>query len=434
MITLTINNSYSQITGLTTEPFNKLRKLLSYEIDSNAAYFSNNHFNTKRYLIDNKGTFPSGLLKDVKAFIRENALKCSVIDARRKPTKHIALKAKYQHAPYDAQTKAVEAAVRCGHGTISMVTGAGKSTVIAMIINAFKLRTLVIVPNLELKKQLTESLQAIFGVNDHITVENIDSNALNSAKHYDVLIIDESHHSAASTYQKHNKKNWTGIYYRFFLTATPFRNNKDENLLFQAIAGEVIYTLGYKDAVKLGIVVPVEAYYIELDKVKTEAYTWAEVYSELVVNNEVRNNRIAELIKSLAEHGLSTLCLVKEIKHGTNLASLTGVPFCNGQDSDTRTFIQDFNSKRLTSLIGTTGVIGEGVDTKPCEFVIIAGLGKAKSAFMQQVGRALRTFKDKESCKIILIRDKSHRFTTRHFNEQCKVLKEEYGVTPLKLE
>jgi superfamily II DNA or RNA helicase len=109
---------------------------------------------------------------------------------------------------------------------------------------------------------------------------------------------------------------------------------------------------------------------------------------------------------------------------------MTGIPFANGQDEESRDFIRQFNSGGIKALIGTTGVLGEGVDTKPCEIVIIACLGKAKSAFMQQVGRAVRTYPGKESAKVVIIKDASHKFLSRHYAAQVAILKEEYGVTP----
>ena len=55
-----------------------------------------------------------------------------------------------------------------------------------------------------------------------------------------------------------------------------------------------------------------------------------------------------------------------------------------GQDGiHTRVCFLEFNMGEIKTLIGTTGVVGEGVDTRPTEYVIIAGLGKSKPAFMQ---------------------------------------------------
>jgi superfamily II DNA or RNA helicase len=131
---------------------------------------------------------------------------------------------------------------------------------------------------------------------------------------------------------------------------------------------------------------------------------------------------------------IPTLTLVKEIAHGKALEKLSGVPFVNGQDAESRQYIADFNAGRLKALIGTTGVLGEGIDTRPCQYVIVAGLGKAKSAFMQQVGRSVRKYPGKETAKILIFKDKSHKWLANHFNAQKKILIDEYGSAPAKLE
>lgn len=333
--------------------------------------------------------------------------------------------------PYREQVEAVKIASSMGQGTISMCTGFGKSLVIALLIKEIGAKTLVVVPNLELKKQLIDSFTVWFGSLDNITIENIASPKLKNLKNYDCLIIDEAHHAAAKTYRKLNKTAWNNIYYRFFFTATPYRSNDSELLLMQSITGRVIYEVDYKKAVKNKQIVPVEAYYIELPKRPVEGYTWNEVYNELVVNNEHRNSIIANIL-SITDK--STLCLVKEITHGDNIKRQCFTAFANGFDEATRGYIKSFNDGKLTTLIATQGICGEGVDTKPAEYIILAGLGKAKNQFMQAVGRGLRTYKDKKSCKVIIFKDPSHKWTRAHFREQCKILLDMYGVIPVRLD
>lgn len=435
VVTIEIGNSYSKINNLPSGPFNRLRKLLSYSPDKQAAYFSGG-YSTLRYCIDKQGNFPSGHLKRVEAFLKEEKtpyVQLSDIDAWLK-IKSVGHYPVFPFPLYPDQELAAEYAGCRGRVIISAPTGSGKSIIIARIIANLSVRTLVVVPSLSIKEQLKSVIKSIMGDMSNIVIENIDSPNLKKLTDFDCLIIDEAHHVAAKTYQKLNKSNWAGIYYRVFLTATPFRNQTEETLLFEGIAGTDVFTLTYKDAVKKGYIVPLEAFYIELPKRSTDAVSWQQVYNELIVNNADRNAIIAQLLLNLSIAGKSTLCLVKEIKHGNNLSDLTGIAFANGQDEDTRVFIGAFASNKIKSLIGTTGVVGEGVDTKPCEFAVIAGLGKAKSALMQQFGRAVRTFPGKETGKIILFKDKSHKFTIRHYNEQVKLLLDEYGIVPIKLE
>lgn len=346
--------------------------------------------------------------------------------------------------PYQEQLEAAKIAAKAGRGVICMPTGFGKSVTMALLINEMQLKTLVVVPNLELKKQLRESFTRFFGDLSNITIENIGSPALKTATDYDCLIIDEAHHAAAKTYRDLNKNQWKGIYYRFFFTATPFRSRDDEQLLYESVCGQVIYRVEHSVAVDKGYIVPIEAYYYELPTIKPKGnqFNWHSMYSELVVNNEFRNKLIADVIVNLESWGLSTLCLVKEIKHGEELKRLTGlthkdnkeVAFASGVEENTRILILEFTLRERNALIGTTGVLGEGVDTKPAEYIIIAGLGKSKNAFMQQVGRGFRRYEGKESCKVLLFKDKSHKWTLDHFKKQCKYLKDEYGVVPTKLE
>lgn len=437
MITLEINNSFSQLKLLSTENHSKIKKLLSYEDNPSASYFAGK-FVRSRTLLAKDGHFPTGLVGHVTEFLEKYRMPYQVKDSRVKPFKNPhsgSMMGIFKHDPYLDQQWAADDAILAQRGIISMPTGTGKSMVIALLISKLGLKTLVIVPSLEIKKQLAEGLEAIFGKvgSDTIRIENIDSGSLKDATAYDVLIIDEAHHVAAKTYQKLNKTAWKDIYYRFMLTATPFRNQPNEQLLFQGIAGEVIYELSYKDAVERGYIVPVEAFYIDLPKTPTSGTTWAQVYSELVVNNHYRNGVITGLIETLDVQGFSNLTLVKEVKHGETLSRLSGAGFATGADEDSRQFIKWFNQGKLKSLIGTTGIIGEGVDTKPAEYVIIAGLGKAKSAFQQQVGRAVRTYPGKTSAKIIIFKDPSHKWTMSHFNAQKKILLEEYGVKLQKL-
>lgn len=430
---LTIDNSFSQIQGLSAEQMKALRKILSYSNSPQAAYYSK--FGPKiSYLIDKKGFFPSGLLPRVRTFLIKNNISYISIKKNTSPTKIVNHGANITRVPYDAQINALEAAVLKGRGILSLPTGSGKSLVIALLIAKFGLRTLIVVPNLELKQQLTADLTKQFHSMANITIENIDSRALAKHTNFDMLIVDECHHVAAKTYHTLNKKAWTGIYHRFMLTATPFRNQKEETLLFEALAGSVIYELTYSEAVNQGYIVPIEAYYVDVPKQATEAYTYAQVYNQLVVNNEARNNLLALILLRLNANGCSTLCLVKEINHGATIENLTNIPFANGQDEESRVHIKDFAQGTLTSMIGTTGIVGEGVDTLPCEYVIIGGLGKAKSAFLQQVGRGVRKYGNKTSCKVIIFRDPSHKFTIRHYREQVKILKEYYNCTPTKLE
>jgi superfamily II DNA or RNA helicase len=205
----------------------------------------------------------------------------------------------------------------------------------------------------------------------------------------------------------------------------------------EQITGQVIYRLSHRKAVEAGLIVPVEAFYVDLPRVPVEGCSWREVYDELVVHREDRNQMIARVVDSFVEAGVSTICLVKEIEQGVAICDALATDdwaFAQGVNPDNADILRRFNAQELRGLVGTTGVIGEGVDTKPAACVVIAGLGRSPVQFRQMVGRGSRKFPGKKVCWVIIFRDPSHKWTLKHFCAQRKILRGEYGAEPSKLE
>lgn len=444
MITLTIGNSGCQILGLETYHFKRLRVLLSYMDDPKKSYF-NPYASLKRYLIHTSGKFPTGLLYLVERYIESEGLVVDKQDNRQPPASRGKLfTLSLSYPPYPEQIAAAEACRAFKRGIVVAPTGCGKSLVATLIINTLQVPTLVVVPSLELKRQLIETLSAAFGqdkvgnleLNRLIAVENVDAlHITRPIVGYDCVIIDEFHHSGAKTYRKLNTRTWPNIYYKFGLTATPFRSQDHERLLLESVLSKVIYRIEYNTAVDKGYIVPMKAYYVDVPTTKgiLLGSTWSSVYSTLVVNNETRNALIHKILLKSNAKNISTLCLVKEISHGNILSADGAFRFINGVNNE-RQLVPAFNSGHLKTLIGTVGVLGEGIDTKPAELVIIAGLGKSRNQFMQNCGRGMRKLAGKEFCNVIIFKDLSHKWTRAHYQEQVKILKEEYGVTPKRLE
>lgn len=447
MISVIVNNSDSKIQGLTAAQFKVVRDLTSYSTASDVTYFRGQRRVHKRYLLTKRCEFPTGILYIILNHLKSTKTPHKVTDLRIEPIRRFkTLKAKLAHTPHTWQKMAAIAVKRKGRGIVVAPTGTGKSLAVILMIEALQVPTLVVVPSLELKHQLTASLKEAFGASKVgdlsqqrvIAVENVQAlEPKKVLKGYDCVITDEFHHSGAATYRELNKYAWVNVFYRLGTTATPFRSNEDERLLLESVLSEVIYRLDYRTAVDKGYIVPLEAYYIELPtrEIKGNENNWHSMYQELVVNNHYRNERIAWLLETLSFSGASAICLVKEIAHGEQIKARCPFdpPFVTGEDKESKRAIALFNRGEVNVIIGTTGVLGEGVDTKPCEYVIIAGLGKSKNAFMQACGRAFRKYRGKESAKVIILLDRSHKWTKAHFAAQCKHLKQEYGVIPVKL-
>ncbi len=461
MVVLKICNSTCTITGLMPQRFQSLRSASSVRQKTGRMVRgkSGKRFPETRttYMIDKRGEFSTGLLYLVEEFLQAKNLKYEISDLRRVPKLNQfpedKVPATYAFEPYPEQDEAAIAALTYTRGIIVGPTGVGKSAIAARICDGFRVPTLIVVPSLELKAQLTASLSEIFGHENvgelnrkgypthFISVENVD--ALDPRKPQqgiDLVIIDEFHHAGAKTYRVLSKQAWKGIYHRLGLTATPFRSNEDERLLLESVLSQVIYRIEYKTAVAKGYIVPLEVYYVELPAIELKKnLSYASVYKQLIVDRKDRNALIAELTYNLVDAGRSVLVLTKQIEHGLKLQTMIedigyDIPFVKGENDNNRDVIGRFSSGEERGLVGTTGVIGEGVDTRAAEWAVLAAGGKSKNAFMQQIGRVFRLFGDKQSGKVIMFYDPSHKWMIDHFDACVKYLLDEYGVIPVKLD
>lgn len=439
-----------QLTGFNLKQYNELRHLLSYtetQVNRFSGYASKRH-----YLFSRRGDFPAGLLYLIDYYLTKNKITdCIRQDMRIRPTRpaqdRFVLNLPY--SPYPEQLEAAKAALKYTRGVITAPTGSGKSWIAALIINELQARTLIIVPSLELKRQLTEDLKKLFGSKKvgskadkrDIAVENVG--ALDTKKEetfYDAVIIDEFHHAGAKTYRDLNKKCWGKVYFKVGLSATPFRSKDEERLLLESVLSQVIYKIEFSTAVSKGYIVPLEAFFYILPKIDpgVDNRHYASVYNKLIINREDRNLLIRDTVMTLFDANASTLVLVQQIEHGKALKALLEaqgyvINFANGGDEESKGYIADFTSGKDTVLIASS-IVGEGCDVKPCEFVILAGgVGKSKVRLMQNCGRALRRYGTKTSGKVIAFLDPSHKYLMDHHRAFVKTLVEEYNISPVKL-
>lgn len=390
-------------------------------------------------LMDKRGIFGTGLVYLASGWMKKKGIEFKIEDLRKRPETiyKVLGDLRLPITPYPEQIEAAKALCARYRGIVSAPTAFGKSFIIALAISMLRVKSLVVVPTVALREQLLRDLSDWFPPNTVgtlIQVKNVDALDPKAPSNADLVIVDEFHHSAAKTYRLLNNNAWKGVFYRLGLTATPFRTDEDERLLLESFLSRVIYRVTYRQAVEKGYICPLEAYYVDLPKVKCSSDDYKAVYDKLVIEREDRIAWIADFLSGLQHANRSALCLVKEIRHGEMIQARTlDVPFVTGVNANPSELIEKFN-RGDHPMIGTEGICGEGVNTRPCEFVIIAGLGKSKGAFMQKVGRTLRRYPGKESGKVIIFRDPSHRFTLDHFNAQCQHLRDEYGVSVTKLE
>lgn len=230
-----------------------------------------------------------------------------------------------------------------------------------------------------------------------------------------LVIIDECHHAAATTYQ--NMMNRFGCYdetgiLTLGVTATPHRldNKALHGNSSTAIFQEVAFTYSIKDAITSDYLVPPVAYQIatasDLSSVKVTAGQFNQSALAEVVNTGHRNKLAIDAWKSKAQ-GRQTIAFCVDVNHAFRFAAqcetegidakvITGETPMN----DRRELMQGFRRAEFP-ILANVEIATEGFDIPDVACILLLRPTMSWSLYTQMIGRGLRLAKDKEDCIII---------------------------------
>jgi hypothetical protein len=198
---------------------------------------------------------PRGFVGRLVRFCKEKSIGFEIIDERQKKEEvdfdsNISL--------YDYQEDALEITYKKDFGVIVAPPGSGKTIMGLELISRKQQPALIIVHRKQLLDQWVERIQSFLGIpkkeigqiataKNHrigkkITIAMIQSlvklkDVMEFANSFGTIIIDECHHIPAKTFREAIIN--FNTYYLYGLTATPFRKNNDEQLIFVYI-GEIL--------------------------------------------------------------------------------------------------------------------------------------------------------------------------------------------------
>lgn len=388
-------------------------------------------------LYQNK-TFPTGLLPRFNSIMSELGHSVNVKDMRVKPrlkSCRFVLKQSLPPLRY-YQKDASGSFMDSGRGIIVMPTGTGKTMTLAKMIWELGVPTLIITPSKAITDMMMDTMKGLFGKGKvtKLTTKSVKINKINIVniqalikidpkvmKGIDAVFIDEFHHSAADTYREVNLKHLKDCYFRMGLTATNFRNDGSD-IALESVLSEVLYEYEIKRAIEDGFLVKPE-FFIMDNEVGPQEKTYQKDYTANIVENDNRNEIIADLAQELEEQGHSTIILVQRVEHGERLRDLIpGAKFIHGTEKDLirQKTMEEFRKGKLKTIIGTS-VIGEGVDLPIGDALIMAGGGKARSAIMQNIGRVLRIFAGKTKALVFDFQDRGSKWLESHSDQRQEV-------------
>ncbi|MBV9614882.1 MAG: DEAD/DEAH box helicase [Ktedonobacteraceae bacterium] len=331
-------------------------------------------------------------------------------------------------------------------GVVVLPTGAGKTFVAAMAIAETGLKTLAVVPTIDLLQQWRTALAAalslspdeigIFGGGEKelrpITIITYDSAALypRELRHFGLLIFDECHHLPAPTYRLIAESSFTPL--RLGLSATPERSDMAHMDLDELIGPEVYrrspseltegrFLAQYQEKrISVALSSEDEARYNEQraifrsflqrrhiilrspedfqQKLIYMSARDAEARAAMLAWREARNiamnapAKFTEIESLLRLHAADQIILfseyntvVEEISRRFCIPNIT----YKTPAEERRMILERFRSGQYTKL-ATGRVLNEGVDVPDCRIAIIVSGNSTKREYIQRLGRILR--------------------------------------------
>lgn len=223
------------------------------------------------------------------------------------------------------------------------------------------------------------------------------------------IIVDEAHLAAIVIEALANHA--PRAYYRFGLSATPWREDNQE-IRLEGCMGKKLIEISPTFLIERGILVPPRIYMIPIRHVE-ETSNYADSYVKHITKCWERNYRIKQFAESFQEEGYPTMIIVDRIEHGNILEKMIkNAVFVPGNDKgedDPDDQEQDYRRRMLNScekneiiLIGTQW-LNTGIDAPAISALIMAGSTQASATILQTVGRVIRACKATSKSEAIVV-------------------------------
>lgn len=365
---------------------------------------------------------PRGIRNELLELIDQLKLVSSVEDARNyKPLKEYVDGSAINFRPY--QSPAINQLLGAGpEGVLVSPAGSGKTVMGLSLIPITQQRTLWLTHTDRLFKQCYErcleflpdikpdSIGLIGGgkwsIGEALTiamiptlVQNLDKTAALKDE-FGLLILDETHHLAATTFT--TVVTLLNTYFMYGLTATPYRRDSLETLVFQCI-GPIGATVSKKDVAAHKGMVPPTIVYCGLNfGPRVEIANVSTIFKEFIVHNHKRNTRIKDDVVREAKKG--NFCIVAsgrknhcELLHKLISAEWPKTGIATGKYSKKHVDEQvaAFDNQEITVLVTTPELLGEGFDVDFLNRLFVTTSFRTEARAEQLIGRIQRYHPDK---------------------------------------
>lgn len=305
-------------------------------------------------------------------------------------------------------------------GLLISATGTGKTYISAFDIkNANPRRVLFLAHRkLILQKALQSYKSIIPGVEADLYERNPDAKivfamvqTLNRDEHlkryspqaFDYVVVDEVHHGGAKSYQK--IINYFTPEFLLGMTATPERS--DDFDIYEVFNHNIAYEVRLYDALREGLLTPF--HYFGISDIEIEGEEVSEKTSINKLTHEKRVDYIAEMSKFYGYSGdtLHGLIFVSRTEEAKILAEkltqrgIRAIALIGEHSENYREQVVKWLEAGEISYIVTVDIFNEGIDIPCVNQIILLRPTQSSIVYIQQLGRGLRKYPDKEYVVIL---------------------------------
>jgi superfamily II DNA or RNA helicase len=301
--------------------------------------------------------------------------------------------------PY--QAAAAAAITKRWGGTVQAPTGAGKTALACLVASILGVKFLVLVHTNNLMKQWIEDIETFLqisagrigggkwapGQDATVAIVNSARKRPDELPPYGLIFCDECHRAPTDPYLD-VLLGGPAARYRYALSATIFRRDKMEKLL-DLHFGPRLFEMSRKEAEDQGAIVPAVVHRYDLNP------PWEKLIPELLAS-EWRNQEILDLALELSVDTFVVI-LTDRTGHVDELGrrlreKQPSTAVLHGQQKAKEhqaNWDSVFAGAKIT--VATTSLIGEGLNVKPWQAVILAAPSSSQSPrSLQSIGRAVR--------------------------------------------
>lgn len=329
-----------------------------------------------------------------------------------RPAQQLALQ-----ALYDTQAQGYQKAL------VVLATGLGKTYLAAFFAKSFK-RILFVAHREEILYQAKKAFEHIYPdrsvgeFNRYLKDMEADMTfasiytlaqphhlASFDAKHFDLIIVDEFHHAAATTYQKLLKH--FDPSFLLGITATPDRlDNKD---IYALCDGNVAIEIHFLEAIAKKWLTPFQYYGVK-DTVDYSQIRWSgSKYDEYeLFEQQTKQNTMQQVFDQWSKlKQTRTVGFCSSIQQATQLTKffqekgVSAATLTGQHTSKERKLMRDRLDSGDLDILFTIDLFNEGVDIPKVDTLLFIRPTESSTIFTQQIGRGLRLADQKKQCVVI---------------------------------